>query len=224
MVSVDARAHLRHLHGLRARGGGAARAGPQPLVAPSPARRRELHRGGEPRVRHPRPHGRAHERRRAAGAFHAADWPDLREVALRGRAHRRDVAVLRRRTGRKDGPWPRSLSRIPRASSGVRRVRRWCPGARGRARGPAALALRLPMVLHLTVVESHILHKFEREHAGRARVIMHIAPSLGALAWALLGLPTAALFMAPRSSPEAPSCRSSRPSSRRPTSCASGPS
>jgi hypothetical protein len=58
------------------------------------------------------------------------------------------------------------------------------------------LLFGLPMVLHLTVVESHIHHKFEREHAGFARVVMHIAPGLGALAWALLGLPPAALFMA----------------------------
>jgi hypothetical protein len=54
----------------------------------------------------------------------------------------------------------------------------------------------LPMLLHLTVIESHIHHDFESEHSIAARVILAVAPAVGALAWSLLGLPQAALFMA----------------------------
>jgi uncharacterized membrane protein AbrB (regulator of aidB expression) len=52
------------------------------------------------------------------------------------------------------------------------------------------------MLLHLTVIESHIHHDFESEHSIAARVILAVAPAVGALAWSLLGLPQAALFMA----------------------------
>ena len=58
------------------------------------------------------------------------------------------------------------------------------------------LLFALPMLLHLTVVESHIHHEFESEHVGLTRALLAIAPGLGAAAWALLGLPQAALFMA----------------------------
>jgi hypothetical protein len=54
----------------------------------------------------------------------------------------------------------------------------------------------LPMLLHLTVVESHIDHKFEGQHTGLTRAMLAFAPGLGAAAWALLGLPQGALFMA----------------------------
>ncbi len=54
----------------------------------------------------------------------------------------------------------------------------------------------LPMLLHLTVVESHMQHKFSGQHAGLARAVLALAPGIGALAWAVLDLPQAALFMA----------------------------
>ncbi len=54
----------------------------------------------------------------------------------------------------------------------------------------------LPMLLHLTVIESHIHHEFEGEHYGVSRALLAVAPGVGAAAWALLGLPPAALFMA----------------------------
>jgi len=58
------------------------------------------------------------------------------------------------------------------------------------------LLFALPMLLHLTVVESHIHHEFEGQHTGLPRAVLAIAPALGAMAWSLLGLPKAALFMA----------------------------
>ena len=63
--------------------------------------------------------------------------------------------------------------------------------------GARQLALfMLPLLLHLTVVESHIFHYFESEHTGVSPILLAIAPGLGAAAWALLGLPQAVLFMA----------------------------
>jgi hypothetical protein len=58
------------------------------------------------------------------------------------------------------------------------------------------LLFALPMLLHLTVVESHIQHEFEGQHGGPMRILVAFAPAAGAVAWVLLGLPPAALFMA----------------------------
>jgi hypothetical protein len=58
------------------------------------------------------------------------------------------------------------------------------------------LLFALPMMLHLIVVESHMQHKFAEQHAGLSRALLAIAPGIGALAWALLDLPQAALFLA----------------------------
>src|ERR1700730_9515372 len=54
----------------------------------------------------------------------------------------------------------------------------------------------LPILLHLTVVESHMHHEFELQHKGLTRALIAVAPGLGAMAWLFLGLPQAALFMA----------------------------
>jgi hypothetical protein len=62
--------------------------------------------------------------------------------------------------------------------------------------GVAPLALfALPMLLHLTVLEGHIYKKFEGEHAGLPFAVLAFAPGAGATAWALLGLPEAALYL-----------------------------
>jgi hypothetical protein len=58
------------------------------------------------------------------------------------------------------------------------------------------LLFALPVLLHTTVVESHIHHDFEGQHHGITRVAMAIAPAVGAAAWVLLGISQAALFMA----------------------------
>jgi hypothetical protein len=54
----------------------------------------------------------------------------------------------------------------------------------------------IPMLLHLTAVESRFHHRFEREHHGLPRFALDVAPGLGALAWALFEIPDAALFIA----------------------------
>jgi hypothetical protein len=63
--------------------------------------------------------------------------------------------------------------------------------------GDRALLLFAPaMLLHLTVTESQIHGRFERDHFGVVGVMRGIAPGLGATAWALLGVPQPALFVA----------------------------
>jgi hypothetical protein len=63
--------------------------------------------------------------------------------------------------------------------------------------GPRALVLfDLPMLLHLTVVESHIQREFAGQHVGLPRAVLAVAPGLGAAAWAFLGIPESTLFMA----------------------------
>lgn len=62
--------------------------------------------------------------------------------------------------------------------------------------GAAQLALfSLPILLHLTVVESHIHHDFEAQHLGVGPIALALAPGMGAVAWSVLGLPRAALFL-----------------------------
>ena len=51
------------------------------------------------------------------------------------------------------------------------------------------------MLLHLSVVEGHIHKKFEAEHVGLSRAVLAGAPGAGAMAWAFLGFPEAALYM-----------------------------
>lgn len=58
------------------------------------------------------------------------------------------------------------------------------------------LLFALPNLLHLTVLESHIHHEFEDQHTGLARILLAVAPGVGALAWVFLGISQAALFMA----------------------------
>jgi hypothetical protein len=58
------------------------------------------------------------------------------------------------------------------------------------------LLFALPMLLHLTVIESHLLHDFPDEHRALPRIVLALAPSVGAVAWTFLGVPQAALFMA----------------------------
>jgi hypothetical protein len=58
------------------------------------------------------------------------------------------------------------------------------------------LLFALPMLLHLTVVESHMFHEFEDEHVGFSCALLALAPAFGAAAWAFLGIPQAVLFMA----------------------------
>jgi hypothetical protein len=53
----------------------------------------------------------------------------------------------------------------------------------------------LPILLHLTVIESHMVHDFERQHGGLPRVWLALMPGIGALGWALLGFSHAILFM-----------------------------
>jgi hypothetical protein len=60
----------------------------------------------------------------------------------------------------------------------------------------ALLLFDLPMLLHLTVVESHIHREFPGQHVGLSRATLAVAPAVGAAAWAFLGIPEAALFMA----------------------------
>jgi hypothetical protein len=54
----------------------------------------------------------------------------------------------------------------------------------------------LAMLLHLTVVESHIHHDFKAEHTGLRPILLAIAPGVGAAAWVLLTLSPAVLFIA----------------------------
>jgi hypothetical protein len=62
--------------------------------------------------------------------------------------------------------------------------------------GLVPLALfALPMLLHLTVLEGHIYKKFEGQHVGLAVAMLAAAPGAGAIGWALLGFPEAALYM-----------------------------
>jgi hypothetical protein len=58
------------------------------------------------------------------------------------------------------------------------------------------LLFALPMLLHLTVIESHIHHTFEGEHRGFPRLFLAFAPLLGAAAWSFAGLSQTTLFMA----------------------------
>jgi hypothetical protein len=58
------------------------------------------------------------------------------------------------------------------------------------------LLFALPMLLHLTVIESHMHHEFHEEHQGLPRVILGFAPTVGAIAWTFVGLPPAILFLA----------------------------
>lgn len=55
------------------------------------------------------------------------------------------------------------------------------------------LLFELPMLLHLTVVESHTRRAFESRYTGALRVF---APLVGAAAWVFLGISEAVLFMA----------------------------
>ena len=58
------------------------------------------------------------------------------------------------------------------------------------------LLFALPILLHLTVIESHMHHDFEAQHVGITRAALAVAPGLGAVGWALLGFSQAALFTA----------------------------
>jgi hypothetical protein len=62
--------------------------------------------------------------------------------------------------------------------------------------GIVALALfAAPMLLHLTVLEGHIYQKFEGQHFTLPCALLALAPGAGAIAWAFLGFPEAALYM-----------------------------
>ena len=54
----------------------------------------------------------------------------------------------------------------------------------------------IPMLLHLTVLESRIHHEFQSDHTGVVRWAVAVAPGLAATAWTLLRLPEAPLFVA----------------------------
>ena len=54
----------------------------------------------------------------------------------------------------------------------------------------------LPMLLHLTVLESRIHREFPSEHTGIVRWVLALAPGVTATAWTLLRLPEAPLFVA----------------------------
>jgi hypothetical protein len=54
----------------------------------------------------------------------------------------------------------------------------------------------IPMLLHLTVLESRIHRQFQSDHTGVVRWFVAMAPGLAATAWTLLGLPEAPLFVA----------------------------
>jgi hypothetical protein len=58
------------------------------------------------------------------------------------------------------------------------------------------LLFAVPMLLHLTVMESHIYQEFEVDHGGIPSVVLAFAPGIGALGWAALGFSTTTLFMA----------------------------
>jgi hypothetical protein len=63
--------------------------------------------------------------------------------------------------------------------------------------GPRALVLfALPMLLHLTVMQSHLHREFGEQHLGLSRAVLMVAPGLGASAWAFLALPETPLYMA----------------------------
>ena len=62
--------------------------------------------------------------------------------------------------------------------------------------GVVPLALfALQMLLHLMVVEGHIHKMFEHQHAGLPYAVLAWAPGAGAIAWVLLGLPEAPLYL-----------------------------
>jgi hypothetical protein len=58
------------------------------------------------------------------------------------------------------------------------------------------LLFGMPMLMHLTVIESHLHREFEREHGGVVRAVLAFAPLIGAIGWALLEIPEPALFVA----------------------------
>jgi hypothetical protein len=63
--------------------------------------------------------------------------------------------------------------------------------------GALPLALfSLPLLLHLTVIESQLLSNFEREHVGLRRAVLAVMPGLGAIAWAIIGFSHTTLFFA----------------------------
>ena len=62
--------------------------------------------------------------------------------------------------------------------------------------GGRLILFALPILLHFTVVESHINHEFESQHSGFPRTLLAVGPALGAMAWTFLRLPQTTLFMA----------------------------
>ena len=62
--------------------------------------------------------------------------------------------------------------------------------------GGRLILFALPILLHFTVVESHIHHAFESQHARFPRMLLAVGPALGAMAWTFLRLPETTLFMA----------------------------
>ena len=62
--------------------------------------------------------------------------------------------------------------------------------------GGSLILFALPILLHFTVVESHINHAFESQHSGFPRTLLAVGPALGAMAWTFLRLPRTTLFMA----------------------------
>jgi hypothetical protein len=58
------------------------------------------------------------------------------------------------------------------------------------------LLLAVPMLLHLSIIEAHIHHDYAVEHHGVPRILLAVAPGFAAMAWSLLNLPPAGLFLA----------------------------
>jgi hypothetical protein len=61
--------------------------------------------------------------------------------------------------------------------------------------GVLSLALfDVAMLLHLIVLQCHISHRFAHQHVGLSRALLAVAPFMGAVGWALLGIPDEILF------------------------------
>jgi hypothetical protein len=59
----------------------------------------------------------------------------------------------------------------------------------------ALLLFEVAMLVHLAVIHSHLEGALGSRGGRAARALLALAPALGALAWASLGLPEAALFL-----------------------------
>ena len=149
--------------------------------------------------------------------------PNTREIALRARPRGRTLwHVVAALTAQVGGHRARYLTyALPQAA--YRAVVGGALVLEAEHGSTRLVFFALPMLLHLTVLESRIHREFRSDHAGVAPWILAVAPGWPPRRGLCSGSRRRRSSWPSRSSPEARSCRLSRPSCRGRTSFASGP-